>query len=73
MAVTDGKVGDIIAARVFGVFELPKTGGAIAQGQTVHTAGDSVVGGSGEGTKPIGKAMEAAAAGEGTVLVRLNV
>lgn len=77
IAVTDGAVGETIAARVDGVFPLPKLPAAvIARGASVNWDADtkqaiSAAGGAGD-TNNIGYAIEAAGNGAATVLVRLT-
>lgn len=58
------------ALDVTGVFTLPKSGGAIAQGELVFYQTDKTVGAT-ETDYPVGHAWEAAAAGDATVLVKL--
>ncbi|PPT44525.1 hypothetical protein XarbCFBP8132_00480 [Xanthomonas arboricola] len=77
IAVTDGAIGDTIAAHVEGVFALPKLPAAVfARGASVNWDTDtkqaiSAAGGAGD-TNNIGYAIEAAANGTVTVLVRLT-
>lgn len=73
VAVTDGEVDDIIAMNVTGVYELKKGAGAIKQGQKVYVdAGGTGIVATNTGNKLAGTAWEAAAAGDTTVLVKLN-
>ncbi|WIX23745.1 DUF2190 family protein [Xanthomonas arboricola pv. corylina] len=77
IAVTDGAVGETIAAHVEGVFALPKLPAAvIARGTSLNWDADtkqaiSAAGGAGD-TNNIGYAIEAAGNGAATVLVRLT-
>ncbi|MGV7193726.1 DUF2190 family protein [Xanthomonas axonopodis] len=77
IAVTDGAIGDTIAAHVEGVFALPKLPAAVfALGASVNWDADAkqaiaAAGGAGD-TNNIGYAIEAAGNGAATVLVRLT-
>lgn len=74
VALTNGAIGEIIAVRVVGVFDLPKaTGAAIAQGKKVYldTATGNVVG-TASGNTYAGKAYVAADSAATTVQVVLN-
>ncbi|MCC8668499.1 putative RecA/RadA family phage recombinase [Xanthomonas arboricola] len=77
IAVTDGAIGDTIAAHVEGVFALPKLPAAVfAVGAAVNWDIDAkqaiaAAGGAGD-TNNIGYAIEAAGNGAATVLVRLT-
>ncbi|MCC8668496.1 DUF2190 family protein [Xanthomonas arboricola] len=77
IAVTDGAIGDTIAAHVEGVFALPKLPAAVfSVGAAVNWDIDAkqaiaAAGGAGD-TNNIGYAIEAAANGAATVLVRLT-
>lgn len=74
VALTDAAVGDTIAVRVEGVFELPKAAGAIAQGQAVYWDGTGITAtapAEGAGTYA-GKAYIAAAADDTVAQVALN-
>ncbi|MDY0978945.1 DUF2190 family protein [Stenotrophomonas sp. CFBP8994] len=76
-AVTDGKVGEIIAVHVEGVFELPKLAAAVfAVGAPVNwdgTAKHAIAAAAGaDQVGDIGFAVYAAAAGAATVYVRLT-
>ncbi|CAD1788789.1 DUF2190 family protein [Xanthomonas euroxanthea] len=77
IAVTDGAIGDTIAAHVEGVFALPKLSAAVfAVGAAVNWDVDAkqaiaAAGGAGD-TNSIGYAIEAAGNGVATVLVRLT-
>lgn len=56
-----------------GVFTLPKTSGAVAQGARLYwDAGAARLTTTAEGNSLVGTAMQAAAAGTGTVAIRLN-
>jgi len=74
VALTDAEVGDVIAVRVEGVFELPKAAGAeIEQGAAVYWDGTTIAAGDGEGANArAGVAYVAAAAADTTVQVKLN-
>ncbi|KTF31792.1 DUF2190 family protein [Xanthomonas vesicatoria] len=77
IAVTDGAIGDTVAAHVEGVFALPKLPAAVfAVGAAVNWDIDAkqaiaAAGGAGD-TNNIGYAIEAAGNGAATVLVRLT-
>ncbi|ATS54045.1 DUF2190 family protein [Xanthomonas campestris pv. zingibericola] len=77
VAVTDGAVGETIAAHVEGVFALPKLAAAVfARGASVNWDTDtkqaiSAAGGAGD-INNIGYAIEASGNGAATVLVRLT-
>ncbi|MEA9657836.1 capsid cement protein [Xanthomonas campestris] len=77
IAVTDGAIGDTIAAHVEGVFALPKLPAAVfAVGAAVNWDIDAkqaiaAAGGAGD-TNNIGYAIEAAGNGAATVLMRLT-
>lgn len=74
VALADGAIGDTIAVRVEGVFELPKaTGTALAQGKKLYldaTAGNIV--GLATGNTYAGKAYVAADSAATTVQVAIN-
>ena len=75
VAVTDGKVGDIIAAKTEGVFELPAGSAALAQGAKAYlnnTEGVLTIVGTASGNTLVGKVWEASAATDKTVLVKIN-
>ncbi|UXA48521.1 DUF2190 family protein [Xanthomonas prunicola] len=77
IAVTDGAIGDTIAAHVEGVFALPKLPAAVfAVGAAVNWDIDAkqaiAAAGSAGDTNNIGYAIEAAGNGAATVLVRLT-
>ena len=73
VAATSAEAGEDFEAQVVGVFELPKTGGAITKGAKVYwSSADSAVTGTASGNKLIGAAVMAASAGAGVTRVRLN-
>jgi predicted RecA/RadA family phage recombinase len=76
VAVTDGKVGDVIAAKVEGVFELPAGNGALAQGVkaylNVAETGERTIVGTATGNTLVGYVWEASEAAAPTVLVKIN-
>ncbi len=73
VAATAADTGEDFEAQVVGVFELPKTGGAIAKGAKAYwSAGDGAVTGTASGNTLIGAAVTPAEAGADVVRVRLN-
>lgn len=77
VAVTGGEPGDTIAVAVEGVYELPKGSGALAQGKKAYVnvaeeTGKTIVGAA-SGNTFIGYVWAAAAAGDSTVAVKLNI
>lgn len=73
VATCDGVKDDVIACNLSGVYELPKASGAIAQGVEVYwsVTNKNVTTTSTDNTL-IGNAMNAAAAGDTTVNVRIK-
>ena len=73
VAATNAATGEDFEAQVVGVFELPKTGGAIAKGAKVYwSSADSAVTGTASGNTLIGAAVIAASTGDTLARVRLN-
>ncbi|KIN73261.1 DUF2190 family protein [Sulfitobacter guttiformis] len=73
VAASAAAAGDPFEAAVVGVFELPKTAGAITPGAKVYWKADTAdVTTTASGNKLIGAATEAATDGANLVRVRLN-
>lgn len=73
VALSDAESGADVEAQVCGVFELPKASGAVTQGAKLYwdnTAKDVTT--TSTSNTLIGVAVEAAASGDATVIVRLN-
>lgn len=73
VATTNADAGEDFEAQVVGVFELPKTGGAITKGAKVYwSSADNAVTGTASGNTLIGAAVMVASAGADVARVRLN-
>lgn len=73
VAGTDILPGEVGSLHVMGVFEMPKTGtGAIEMGTDVYFDGNGITDTKGEGATPAGYAVQAAAAADTVILVRLG-
>lgn len=73
VATTNANAGEDFEAQVVGVFELPKTGGAITKGAKVYwSSAENAVTGTATGSTLIGAAVMVASAGADVARVRLN-
>jgi len=75
IALSDAKGGELIALRTDGQFEVAKDTAAIGANVAVHwnTTAKVATATSGTGTIPLGTSTAPALAGDGTVLVDINV
>jgi predicted RecA/RadA family phage recombinase len=72
VAITDGAVGETITLSTQGVYRLPKSSGAIAQGQAVYvSATDGSLTTTATGNNLLGYAWEDAASGDSAVNVKI--
>jgi len=75
IALSDAKGGELIAVRTNGQFEVAKDTAAIGANAAVYwdTTAKAATATSGTGTIPLGTSTAPALAGDGTVLVDINV
>ena len=72
VAAVDGKIGETITVNTCGVWSLPKTTGAIGQGDEVFITSDSDITTTATDNTAVGYAFEAAGASDTTVNVNIG-